>query len=120
MKLRRVLLLIVLAAVLILVLFWPVISGTSPHLDDRVGLIPEADEVQYNRYLDWMQSESGIDIRIVLAPDSRGFTPEQFALATMRDLGIGRETGARGLLILYDTLARAMRVEVGPRLEGIL
>ena len=36
----------------------------------------------------------------------------------MRDLGIGRETGARGLLILYDTLARAMRVEVGPRLEG--
>jgi uncharacterized protein len=120
MKLRRIVLLIVLSAVLIVALFWPVISGTSPHLDDRVGLIPKTDEVQYNRYLEWVQSESGIDIRIVLAPDSRGSTPEQFALATMRDLKIGRQTGARGLLILYDTLARAMRVEVGPKLEGIL
>ena len=121
MKLLRVVLLLVLAAdILILVLFWPVIGGTRQHLDDRVGLIPKADKLQYNRYLDRVHSESGIDIRIVLAPDSRGSTPEQFALATMRDLGIGRETGARGLLILYDTLARAMRVEVGPRLEGIL
>ena len=67
-----------------------------------------------------MQNESGVDIRVVLAPDSRGSTPEQFAVATMRELGIGRETGARGVLILYDTLARTMRVEVGPKLEGVL
>lgn len=121
MKLRRLVLLLVLAAgILLLRLFWPVIRQPRGHMDDRIGLIPEADELEFNRYLDRVQTESGIDIRIVLAPDSRGSTPEQFALATMRDLGIGRETGARGLLILYDTLARAMRVEVGPRLEGIL
>ena len=121
MKLRRLVLLLVLAAgVLLLRLFWPVIREPRGHMDDRIGLIPEADELEFNRYLDRVQTESGIDIRIVLAPDSRGSTPEQFALATMRDLGIGRETGARGLLILYDTLARAMRVEVGPMLEGIL
>jgi uncharacterized protein len=121
MKLRRLVLLLVLAAgVLLLRLFWTVIREPRGHIHDRVDLIPKADELQYNRYLNRVQSESGIDIRIVLAPNSRGSTPEQFALATMRDLGIGRETGARGLLILYDTLTRAMRVEVGPRLEGIL
>jgi len=121
MKLRRVVLLLVLASgILILVLFRSAKRGLREHLDDRVGLIPEADEFQYNQYLHRVQTESGIDIRIVLAPDSRGSTLEQFALTTMRDLGIGRETGGRGLLILYDTLARTMRVEVGPRLEGIL
>ena len=69
MKLLRVFLLLVLAAdILILVLFWPVIRLTRQRLDDRVGLIPKADKLQYNRYLDRVHSESGIDIRIVLAP----------------------------------------------------
>ena len=121
MKLRRVILLMVLALdVLILVLFWPAIRGPRRHVDDRVGLTTWADERGLNIYLDQVQNESGVDIRVVLAPDSRGSTPEQFAVATMRELGIGRETGARGVLILYDTLARTMRVEVGPKLEGVL
>ena len=120
-KRRRVILLVVLVAdVLLVALLWPRLRGPTRRVDDRVGLIADREEAFYNQFLGNIQSESGIDIRIVLAPDSRGSTPEQFALATMRDLGIGRETGARGLLILYDTLARAMRVEVGPRLEGIL
>ena len=121
MKFRRVVLLLFLAVdVLILVLFWPIIRGPHRHVDDRVGLIPKAEEGNLNQYLDWVQRESGIEVRVVLAPDSRGATPEQFALATMRELGIGRESGGRGLLILYDTLHRAMRIEVGPKLEGIL
>ncbi|HUR96419.1 MAG TPA: TPM domain-containing protein [Gemmatimonadales bacterium] len=121
MKPRRILLVLVLVAdVLIVLALWPRLRGPTRRVDDRVGLIPDHEELQFNHYLDWVRNESGIDIRIVLAPDSRGTTPDQFALATMRELGIGRETGARGVLILYDTLARAMRVEVGPRLEGIL
>jgi hypothetical protein len=121
MKLRRVVLLLVLVLdAVILALLWPAIRGPSRRVDDRVGLIPAADERQYNRYLDWVQSESGIDVRIVLAPDAQGTTPEAFARSAMRELGVGRETGGRGLLIAYDTLARTMRVEVGPKLEGIL
>ena len=121
MKLRRVILLMVLAVdVLILVLFWPAIRGPGRHVDDRVGLIPWADELRFNRFLDGVRNESGIDVRVVIVPDARGSTPDQLALNTMRGLGIGRETGGRGLLILYDTLDRAMRIEVGPKLEGIL
>ena len=121
MKFRRVLLLLFLAAdVLLVVLFWPILRGPHRHVDDRVDLIPKREEVHLNQYLDMVQRESGIEVRVVLAPDSRGTTPEQFALATMRDLGLGRESGGRGLLILYDTLDRAMRIEVGPKLEGIL
>jgi hypothetical protein len=78
------------------------------------------DERDYDFYLDRVESESGVDIRIVLTPDTRGMSPEQFALAAMRDLHVGRKTGGRGLVIVYDTTTRTMRIEVGRRLEGIL
>ena len=119
--LRRVILLLVLVVDLgILVLYWPQLKPGKRHVYDRVGLIGWKWEYRYNQWLTLMQLESGVDIRVVVVPDSRGSTPEQFALNTMRELGIGRETGARGLLILYDTLARTSRIEVGPRLEGFL
>lgn len=117
---HRILILVVIADILLVALLWRVTHPARGRVDDRVGLIPAYDEQQYGRYLDQVQSESGIDIRIALVPDTRGRPPEQYALALMRDLGVGRETGGRGLLILYDTLARSMRIEVGPKLEGIL
>jgi hypothetical protein len=121
MTLRRTILLLVLAAdALLFVVLWPALRAPPRRVDDRVDLIPAGDERQYNQYLKWVQNESGIDIRIVLAPDTRGLAPEQFTLATMRQLGVGRKTGGRGLLVLYDTTARTMRIEVGPKLEGIL
>ena len=120
-RLRRVILLLVLGVDLaILVLYWPALRPGKRHIYDRAGLIGWKDEFKDNQWLTWMQMESGVDIRIVVAPDSRGSTPEQFAVATMRELGIGRENGARGLLILYNTTARSVRIEVGPRLEGFL
>jgi len=121
MTIRRALLILVLVvdAVLLAVL-WPALRGPRRRLSDRVDLIPARDERQYNQYLQWIQSESGIDVRIVIAPDTRRLPLEQFALSTMRELGVGRESGGRGLLIVYDTSQRAMRIEVGPKLEGIL
>ncbi|MGH7629928.1 MAG: TPM domain-containing protein [Gemmatimonadales bacterium] len=121
MTLRRGVLIAVLAFdVLLLVLLWPVLVGPKERLTDRVGLIPAAEARQYNRYLDWVQHESGVDIRILLVPGT-GDTPlETYALEAMRERGIGRETGTRGLLIVYDTSRRAMRVEVGPRLQGVI
>jgi hypothetical protein len=121
MTLRRAILLLVLAVdALLLVALWPRLRGPKSRVDDRIDLIPAWDEQQYNHLLHWIQNESGIDIRVVLVPDRRGLAPEQFALATMRKLGVGRETGGRGLLILYDSTSRTMRIEAGPRLEGIL
>jgi uncharacterized protein len=120
-KLRRVILLLVLGVDLaILVVYWPALRPGKRHIYDRAGLIGWKEEYGNNQWLTAMQMESGVDIRIVVVPDSRGSTPEQFAVATMRELGIGRENGARGLLILYDTTARTVRIEVGPRLEGFL
>jgi hypothetical protein len=121
MTLRRAILLLVAAVdVLLLVVLWPRLRIPDRRVYDRVGLIPAAMELEANRYLQGVQQESGIDIRVLLVPDTRGLPAKQFALATMRKLGVGRETGGRGLLVLYDTTARTMRLEAGPHLEGIL
>lgn len=104
----------------LVVVLWSMVRGPTRKMDDRVDLIPAADEREYNRYLGWVEDESGIDIRIVLVPDTDGMPVEQFALATMRQLEVGKDNGGRGLLVLYDSTARTIRFEVGPRLEGIL
>jgi uncharacterized protein len=117
---RTVIVLFLVLDVLLLALFWRTTVGPPRRVDDRVGIIPAFDERKYNEYLAQVQSESGIDVRIALVPDTRGQPLEQFALRAMRELDVGRETGGRGLLIVYDTLAHAMRIEVGPKLEGIL
>jgi uncharacterized protein len=117
---RTVLVLFLVLDVLLVALFWRTMVGPPRRMDDRVGIIPAADERRYNEYLFQMQSESGIDVRIALVPDTRGQPLQQYALRAMRELDVGRETGGRGLLIVYDTLAHAMRIEVGPKLEGIL
>ena len=44
---------------------------------------------------------------------------ESFSLQRVRDIGIGRESDRRGLLIVYDLAAQRMRIEVGPQLECV-
>ena len=118
---RKVLLAVALLDLLILAAAWRWHRDLAPNrVVDRVGIISAAEQRNYNWFLEQMHRESGIDLRIVLVPTVGNSRPEQFALATMRELGIGQGTGRRGLLIVYDTLARTMRVETGPKLEGIL
>jgi hypothetical protein len=118
---RKLLLAVALLDLLILAAAWRWHRDVAPRrVVDRVGIISAAEQRNYNRFLEQMHRESGIDLRIVLVPTVGTSTPEQFALTTMRELGIGQGTGSRGLLIVYDTLARTMRVEIGPKLEGIL
>ncbi len=121
MTLRRgVLITVLVFDVLLLAGLWLVFRPPMKRVSDTVGMIPESDERNYNNYLSWVEQESGVDVRILLVP-ATGDTPlETYALEQMRERGVGRKTGARGLLIVYDTSRRAMRVEVGPRLQGVI
>jgi uncharacterized protein len=105
---------------LIIALLWRDLVGPSHRVIDEVGLLSPQVRRVYDQHLEWVHQESGVDVRILLAPDAGGIPIEAFALASMRKLGVGRETGGRGLLIVVDTLDRAIRIEVGPKLEGIL
>jgi hypothetical protein len=121
MTFRRVVLIAVLVFdVLLVAVLWRPLVGPPTRLTDRAGLIPRSEVRNYNQYLDWLRRESGVDLRTLIVRETGDRSLEEFSVGAMRDLGVGRETGGRGMLIVYDAGKQAMRVEVGPKLEGIL
>jgi hypothetical protein len=70
-------------------------------------------------YLDRLEYESGVDVRVRIVRDTHAQPMPRFALDLMRTQGIGKDVGGRGLLILIDAGSRKSRIEVGPHLEGI-
>ena len=92
----------------------------NPRVLDHARLIPKAVRVQHEMQLQRIFEESGVDLRFLLVPTTGDESLERFAVREARERGLGRETGRRGVLIVYDTLEREVRVEVGPNLQGML
>jgi hypothetical protein len=86
---------------------------------DRAGVLSEEDRARFDGQLSGMMSESGVDVRIVIDSLPPGTDPAAFALTEARVLGMGATSDRRGLLILVDATTGALRIEVGPSLEGI-
>jgi hypothetical protein len=83
-----------------------------------VGFIDAYVAQQMERHLEALYNESGVDVRFVFTREgSRDL--ESFSLNRARQLGMGRDTDRRGLLLVYDVARQRMRVEIGPGLEGI-
>lgn len=87
---------------------------------DETGLLTRGDVGQMNAYLQWAYEGYGIDMRYLMVKSTDGQSLEDYAVAKARALGVGATTGERGLLCVYDAADQRMRIEVGPRLEGIL
>lgn len=87
-------------------------------LDDRVGLVPPGDEIQYEKYLNYIENETGIDIRLLLVRGTGRQSLEEFADEAAQRLNIGRANGQlRGLLLVYDAESGNLRVELGYGME---
>jgi hypothetical protein len=120
--LRRILLLLLIGGGLIA---WKWHAGPrrwrlNPRVTDEIGLLGKELRIRHEEQLQSLFEESGVDLRLLLVPTTGGEPIEQYATRRARELGVGRKTGGRGLLIVYDSARHAMRIEVGPRLQGIL
>lgn len=87
---------------------------------DEAGLLPRADVGRMNAYLQFAYMSYGIDMRFLLVRSTQGKSLEDYTVDQARALGVGAATGEKGLLCVYDAEGQRMRIEVGPRLEGIL
>ena len=67
---RGVLLGLLLFDLWLLFLFRRTLIPPSTRLTDRAGLIPRPDIREYNKYLAWVERESGVDFRILLVPET--------------------------------------------------
>jgi TLP18.3/Psb32/MOLO-1 phosphatase superfamily protein len=87
---------------------------------DKIGSLGFWHEWWFERYLQQIADESGVDIRFLLVPKVEGESLEQYSVAKARALGIGRDAGRRGLLFVFDSSGQRLRLEVGAQLEGIV
>lgn len=88
------------------------------HVYDRAGFLPEQDLLRFEWYMDMIMQESDVDIRFAFVKDTEGKTIEEYAVNLVQKMRIGGKTGKeRGLLLLYDTQSKRLKVEVGYGLE---
>jgi uncharacterized protein len=92
----------------------------NPRLHDKLRVLTTDDRRKFNATLGWLYGENGVDAHVELLPGIGDEPLEQYAVRRMRELGIGRESGRRGLLLVYDRTSGRIRIEVGPALEGLL
>lgn len=120
--LRRILLLVLLGGGAIgwTVSKSPIRWMLHPRISDELGILGKDLRTRNEEQLQSLFDESGVDIRFLLVPTTGSETVEQFAVRRARELGVGRETDRRGVLIVYDRRRQSMRIEVGPNLQGIL
>jgi hypothetical protein len=101
----------------------PAAAADLPRLvhivDETQGFfIDRYNEEQFDTVLKWVQEETGADIRLMFTMDIPGDI-ETYSLKRARQLGVGRETGGRGMLIVYDLSGGRVRFEVSPALQDV-
>jgi hypothetical protein len=89
-------------------------------LHDKLQTLTSDDRRKFNAVLGWLYGENGVDAHVELLAGIGDEPLEQYTVRRMRELGIGRESGRRGLLLVYDRSSGRLRMEVGPALEGLL
>lgn len=93
---------------------------TDARVHDEADVIAAVDEWRFERYLAWINDESGADVHFILTSDLSAESIERFAVREAREREIGQDVDRRGLLIVYDAAGHRLRVEVGAGLEGMI
>jgi uncharacterized protein len=86
---------------------------------DQAGVLSLRDQWHFERFLQQIDDESGVDIRFLLVP-SVNEDLVAFGVRQARAMGMGRDTDRRGLLFVYDVAQHRLRIEVGPQMEPVI
>jgi uncharacterized protein len=93
-------------------------AAPSPLVDDRAGLMSEAQRSFVTEYHRYLRHDHDIDYRVVTARDTGDIN--RFAARQFAEIGAGaRSSTARGLLLVVDPAQDRVRLEVGYSLEGV-
>ena len=89
------------------------------HVYDRTGVLTDQDAHRLDQFLDAMLKESDVDLRFVFVKGTGSMSIEDLAVQLVEELQIGAKTrDKRGVLLLYDTESKRLKVEAGYGLEG--
>ena len=117
---RRPLVLALVGVGIILGWLWLTRWRFGTHVYDEAGALSEDQRFTANVAYATLMWETGADVRVVITRTLGDEPIEQFALRWMRDRGIGQSVDRRGALLVLDLTGHQVRLEVGPKLEGIM
>lgn len=89
-------------------------------VNDFAGLLSAEDRTSLGAELDQVERETTAEIAVVTVTTLDGRTVEDYATSLFHTWGIGKADNDNGVLILVAPSERAMRIEVGYGLEGVL
>lgn len=90
------------------------------HVNDFAGLLTAAERESLEAQLIELERATSAEVAVVTVGSLDGRPLEEYANALFAEWGIGKRGSDNGVLILVATADRAMRIEVGYGLEGIL
>lgn len=89
-------------------------------ITDRIDGLRFREEWHFEQWLQQIDDESGVDIQFLLVPRIEDGSLEDYSVRQARSRGVGRDADRRGLLFVFDSSGKQLRLEVGARLEGVI
>ncbi|MDD9954234.1 MAG: TPM domain-containing protein [Candidatus Woesearchaeota archaeon] len=87
---------------------------------DEAGLLTPGEQLDLSNYLANIEEKSTVEIGVLILPSLEDENLELFANEVFREWGLGKKDVNNGVLILIALEDRAIRIEVGTGLEGVL
>ncbi|MDT8902438.1 TPM domain-containing protein [Anaeroselena agilis] len=98
----------------------PAPTSGSLFVRDYAGVLSEDAKTRINFLGSQLKGKTTAHVVAVVVKSTDGATPEDYALAILREWGVGDKAKNNGVVILVAVNDRASRIEVGYGLEGRL
>lgn len=89
-------------------------------MNDFANVIDSATEAAIDQQLDLLEQKTSSEIAVVTIQSLGGISVEEYANKLFKEWGVGQAKQDNGVLVLVAPNDRAMRIEVGYGLEGVL
>lgn len=90
------------------------------YVNDFAGILDAATRARLEQRLKDVEVASSSEIAVATVKSLEGMSVEEYATRLFKEWGVGQEKSDNGVLILVAPNDRAMRIEVGYGLEGVL
>ena len=93
---------------------------STGRVNDFANVIDAATEAEIDRQLDQLEQKTSSEIAVATVSSLDGMSIEDYANRLFKEWGVGQARQDNGVLVLVAPNDRAMRIEVGYGLEGVL
>lgn len=95
-------------------------AASGIYVQDYAGVISQSDRQKMLGIGQDLDNKTTAQVAVVTVKSLNGYPIEDYALAVLRQWGVGNKAKNNGVLMVIATEDRASRIEVGYGLEGVL